>query len=96
MTSTRDARAPGISDARTAATTSTAADARIGATPGISISTIYYSGNTSSQDQPTYTSYLAGLVTGSGVALVAPTASQINTAYNGFCATIPSAIRTAM
>jgi Flp pilus assembly protein TadG len=60
---------------------------------GISISTIYYSGDTDSvQDQAIYTSYLATLVTGSGTALVAPTPAQISTAYSGVCSTIPSAL----
>jgi hypothetical protein len=63
-------------------------------TAGISISTIYYQGDTASQDIATYTSELASLVTGSGIALVAPTAAQINTAFAGFCATIPPSIKT--
>jgi hypothetical protein len=60
---------------------------------GISVSTIYYSGDTDSgQDQATYAAYLATLVTGSGTALVAPTAAQISAAYSGVCSTIPSAL----
>jgi Flp pilus assembly protein TadG len=63
-------------------------------TAGISISTIYYSGDTSQQDVSTYSNYLAGLVTGSGIALVAPTSAQINAAFAAFCSTIPSAVKT--
>ena len=60
---------------------------------GISISTIYYSGDTdTAQDQAIYAAYLATLVTGSGTALVAPTAAQISAAYSGICSTIPSAL----
>ena len=63
---------------------------------GISISTIYYSGNTVGADQASYAASLASLTGGTGIAMVAPTASQINAAYAGFCSTIPSALKTVM
>jgi hypothetical protein len=64
---------------------------------GISISTIYYSGDTSNPiDQATYAAALATLVTGSGVAMVAPTAAQIATTIAGFCATMPSSLKVVM
>ena len=63
---------------------------------GISISTIYYSGtDTNPTDQANYKAFLASLVTGSGTNLVAPTAAQIDSSYNGVCSTIPSSVKTA-
>jgi Flp pilus assembly protein TadG len=63
---------------------------------GISISTIYYSGtDTNLTDQANYKAFLASLVTGSGTNLVAPTAAQIDSSYNGVCSTIPSSVKTA-
>jgi Flp pilus assembly protein TadG len=64
-------------------------------TAGINISTIYYSGSTPSSDQASYAASVASLVTGTGVALVAPTAASINSAFAAFCSTIPSSLRTA-
>jgi Flp pilus assembly protein TadG len=60
---------------------------------GISISTIYYSGDTPSGQQASYAAALATLVGGTGVAMVAPSASQINTTFGGFCATMSSALK---
>jgi Flp pilus assembly protein TadG len=63
---------------------------------GISISTIYYSGSdTDPTVQAHNKAFLASLVTGTGIAMVAPTAAQISSAYSGFCSTIPSSLRTA-
>jgi Flp pilus assembly protein TadG len=63
---------------------------------GISISTIYYTGDdTNSTDQANFRTFLAGLVTGTGVALVAPSAAQIDSSYNGVCSTIPSSVKTS-
>jgi hypothetical protein len=63
---------------------------------GINVSTIYYSGNTNTSDQAAYAAKLASLVSGTGVALVAPTTTQLNNAYAGFCSTIPSSLKTVM
>ena len=63
---------------------------------GINVSTIYYSGNTGTSDQAAYAAKLASLVSGTGVALVAPTTTQLNNAYAGFCSTIPSSLKTVM
>jgi Flp pilus assembly protein TadG len=63
---------------------------------GISISTVYYTGDTDTQDQAGYATSLATLVTGSGIAMTAPTSSQITASSAGFCATIPSALKTVM
>jgi uncharacterized protein with von Willebrand factor type A (vWA) domain len=66
------------------------------ASNGISISTIYYSGDdTNPTDQASFKTFLASLVTGTGVALVAPTAAQIDSSYNGVCSTIPSSVKTS-
>jgi Flp pilus assembly protein TadG len=63
---------------------------------GISISTIYYSGDdTNPTDQANYKAFLASLVTNSGLALVAPTAAQIDSSYSGVCSTIPSSVKTS-
>jgi hypothetical protein len=63
---------------------------------GISISTIYYSGDdTNPTDQAAYKTFLASLVTGSGIAMVAPTTAQLDAAYSGFCSTIPAALKLA-
>jgi Flp pilus assembly protein TadG len=80
------------SDLLTAAQTQAAA----AKAAGISISTVYYSGNdTNPSDQATAKTFLAGLVTGSGVALVSPTAAQLDSAYSGVCSTIPSSVKTS-
>jgi Flp pilus assembly protein TadG len=63
---------------------------------GISISTIYYSGDTPGDQQAGYAASLATLATGNGISLVAPNQSQLGKAYAGFCATIPSALKTVM
>jgi hypothetical protein len=72
------------------------AQAALAKAAGISISTIYYSGDTPIQNQASYAASVASLVTGSGIAMVAPTPAQISSAYAGFCSTIPSALKTAM
>jgi len=63
---------------------------------GINISTIYYSGNTPGDQQASYAASVASLVTGTGVALVAPTTASINNAYAAFCSTIPSSLKAVM
>jgi len=63
-------------------------------TLGINISTIYYSGDTSgSANIATYSADLASLVTGTGIALVAPTAASIDSAFGAFCASMGSAVK---
>lgn len=66
--------------------------ATVATSAGISISTIYYSGNTASSQQASYAASLATLRRGTGVSLVAPTAATITTVLGGFCATMPSAV----
>jgi hypothetical protein len=66
------------------------------AAAGISVSTIYYSGDTGASDQASYAASLATLVTGTGVAMVAPTSSQISTTIAGFCSTMPSALKLVL
>ena len=56
----------------------------------ISISTIYYSGNTAANQQASYAASLATLVGGTGIALVAPTTTKITQAFGAFCATMSS------
>jgi hypothetical protein len=63
---------------------------------GISVSTIYYSGDTATSQQASYTTELASWVRGNGIALVAPTAAKISTVLGGFCATMPSALKLVM
>jgi hypothetical protein len=63
---------------------------------GISVSTIYYSGSTPTAQQSSYAASLQSLVQGSGVAMVAPTSAAINAAFAGFCATMPSTLKTVM
>ncbi|HVC60734.1 MAG TPA: TadG family pilus assembly protein [Acetobacteraceae bacterium] len=63
------------------------------AAAGISVSTIYYSGDTSSSQQASYAASLAALTRGTGVALTAPTSATISTVLGGFCATMPSALK---
>jgi hypothetical protein len=61
---------------------------------GISISTIYYSGNTTNASQrTTYANQLAALTGGTGVAMVAPTQNQIAGVFAGFCSTMSSALK---
>ena len=59
---------------------------------GINISTIYYSGDTPSQNQASYAASLGSLVTGTGVAMVAPNATAISAEFAGFCATMSSSV----
>ena len=60
---------------------------------GISISTIYYSGNTSVSQRANYAAKLALLTGGTGVAMVAPTTGQIAGVFAGFCSTMSSALK---
>lgn len=69
------------------------AQAGLASTEGISISTIYYSGNTTSSQRATYAAQLAQLKSGTGVSMVAPTTSQISGVFAGFCATMSSALK---
>ena len=57
---------------------------------GVNVSTIYYSGNTSISQRASYAASLATLRKGTGISLVAPTGSQINSAFAAFCATMSS------
>jgi Flp pilus assembly protein TadG len=91
-------------DGQTCGTSCAPSDLEIGAqtqaaaarAAGINISTIYYSGDdTNPTDQANNRAFLASLVTGNGIALVAPTTTQLATSYAGFCSTIPSSLRTA-
>lgn len=61
------------------------------AAAGINVSTIYYSGDTASGSQASYTASLASLRRGTGVSLVAPTSAKIASVFGGFCATMNSA-----
>ena len=57
---------------------------------GINVSTIYYSGNTSSGLKATYAAQLAQLRKGTGISLTAPTTAAINASFAAFCATMSS------
>jgi hypothetical protein len=59
----------------------------------ISISTIYYSGNTAANLQASYTASLAALSGGTGISLVAPTSASISTTFAAFCATMASSLK---
>jgi len=62
---------------------------------GINVSTIYYSGDTSGATlQSEYAADLATLISGTGIALVAPSAGKIDSAFGAFCASMGSAIKT--
>jgi Flp pilus assembly protein TadG len=62
---------------------------------GINVSTIYYSGDTSGATlQAQYAADLATLVSGTGIALVAPSAAKIDAAFGAFCASMGSAVKT--
>jgi hypothetical protein len=64
-------------------------------TLGINVSTIYYSGDTSGATlQAQYAADLASLISGTGIALVAPSATKIDAAFGAFCASMGSAIKT--
>ena len=60
---------------------------------GISISTIYYSGNTPANQQASYAASLATLTGGTGISLVVPTTGQISSSFAAFCATMASALK---
>jgi Flp pilus assembly protein TadG len=65
-------------------------------TAGINISTIYYSGtDTDPSVQSTAKTFLAGLVAGTGTALVAPTTAQLDASYAALCSSIPSVLKLA-
>jgi hypothetical protein len=73
--------------------TATLNQATLARSEGISISTIYYSGNTSVSQRASYAAKLAQLTGGTGVAMVAPTTSQISGVFAGFCSTMSSALK---
>lgn len=73
--------------------TATTNQATLARTEGISISTIYYSGNTTASQRANYANKLATLTGGTGVAMVAPTTNQISGVFAGFCATMSSALK---
>jgi hypothetical protein len=73
----------------------TQAQATAAKAAGINISTIYYSGDTDTSDQAFYEAFLAGLISGTGTALVAPTTAQLDAAYNALCSSIPSVLKLA-
>ncbi|HEX3995641.1 MAG TPA: hypothetical protein VHX39_31100, partial [Acetobacteraceae bacterium] len=75
--------------------TGTQAQAALAKAAGINISTIYYSGDTSPSDESTYQTFLAGLVTGTGKSLVAPSAATIDASYASLCSSIPSVLKLA-
>lgn len=61
---------------------------------GINISTVYYSGDTTgSSTIATYSADLASLVTGTGIALVAPSTATIDTSFAKFCSSMGSAVK---
>jgi Flp pilus assembly protein TadG len=63
---------------------------------GINISTIYYSGSdTDPTVQTTAKNFLAGLVSGTGISLVAPTSATLAASYAAFCSSIPSVLKLA-
>ena len=71
----------------------TQAQATAAKNAGINISTIYYSGNsgTVASDE----TFLASLVSGTGTALVAPSAAAIDASYASLCSSIPSVLKLA-
>lgn len=73
--------------------TATLNQATMARNEGISISTIYYSGNTASNQRAAYAAQLAQLTGGTGVAMVAPTTGQISGVFAGFCSTMSSALK---
>jgi Flp pilus assembly protein TadG len=75
--------------------TGTQAEAAAAKTAGINLSTIYYSGDTDPSDESTYKTFLAGLVSGTGTALVAPSAAAIDASYGALCSSIPSVLKLA-
>jgi hypothetical protein len=75
--------------------TGTQTQATAARTAGINVSTIYYSGDTDVSDQSTYETFLAGLVSGTGIALVAPTVAKLDASYAALCSSIPSVLKLA-
>ncbi len=73
--------------------TATTNQATLARNEGISISTIYYSGNTIASQRANYANKLAQLTGGTGVAMVAPTTNQIAGVFAGFCSTMSSALK---
>jgi Flp pilus assembly protein TadG len=74
----------------------TQAQAALAKAAGINISTIYYSGtDTDPTVQATAKSFLAGLVSGTGTSLVAPTSATLAASYASFCSSIPSVLKLA-
>lgn len=61
---------------------------------GISISTIYYSGNTGVSSRAAYKAQLAALTGGTGVAMEAPNTAAISGVFAGFCSTMSSALKS--
>jgi Flp pilus assembly protein TadG len=60
---------------------------------GINISTIYYSGDTQgATTQADYAADLASLTSGTGIALVAPSATRIDSSFGAFCASMGSSV----
>ena len=60
---------------------------------GINISTIYYSGDTQgATTQAEYATDLASLISGTGIALVAPSATKIDSSFGAFCASMGSSV----
>lgn len=57
---------------------------------GISVSTIYYSGGTPTNQQASYAASLATLRRGTGISLIAPSSGQISSTFAAFCATMSS------
>lgn len=61
---------------------------------GINISTVYYSGDTTgSSNIASYSAKLASLVTGQGIALVAPTAASLSASFATFCSSMGTAVK---
>ena len=75
--------------------TGTQSEAAAAKAAGINISTIYYSGDTNPSDESTYEKFLAGLVSGTGTALVAPSTAAIDASYAALCSSIPSVLKLA-
>ena len=74
----------------------TQAQATAAKAAGINISTVYYSGSdTDPAVQSTAKNFLAGLVSGTGTALVAPTSATLAASYASFCSSIPSVLKLA-
>ncbi len=68
--------------------------ATLARTAGISITTIYYSGGTPAAQRATYSSQLATLTGGTGVAMVAPSSGAIAGVFAGFCSTMQTALKS--